>query len=289
MEKTLSASAIKPKKDWNSVRKAKKIVKPQFPSTPPDSLVETHFEQMFSESKVGLSHGFMPKMLNWSVPWADLMMSMFILFAVLFVYQASKRELTLSSGESKTSQSLMKNDDLFDAPMSDRTPPYEIKRLYRMSRQTLKDENLEKIASVDLVEDKAVRIIITGDLLFDTGKADLKPESLETLKKLAGVLRDTPYMISIVGHTDDVPINTERFPSNWELSSTRACVTARFLIEEINVPPSQIRVVGRAEYQPMRSNDSTIGRRANRRVVIFITKEKSLDTYGISNTSSERN
>ena len=102
-----------------------------------------------------------------------------------------------------------------------------------MSQHILKAEDLENIASIDLVKDKTIRIVLTGDVFFDTGKADLKTESLEALKKVAGILRDTPHMIGIVGHTDDVPIHTQRFPTNWELSTTRACVTARFLIEEI--------------------------------------------------------
>jgi len=290
MGNTLSASITKLERDWNSFNKAKDVVKLQGPSTSPESLTDTHFGQLFSESKDGPAHVFMPKRPHWSIPWADLMMSMFILFAVLFVYHASKREYVVNNGESTIDQSFVKkNDGLLEKPVTDRVQPNEITGLYRKSKQTLKAENLEKIASVDLVEDKAVRIILTGDVLFDTGKAELKPESLKTLKKVAGILKDTPYMVNIVGHTDDVPIHTERFPTNWELSSTRACVTARFLIEETNIPPSQVYAVGRAAYQPMRSNDSPKGRRANRRVVIFITKENSPGTYGISPASSERN
>ena len=131
---------------------------------------------------------------------------------------------------------------------------------------------------MDLVKDKAVRIILTGDVLFDSGKADLKPEAVESLRKIAGILRETPYAINVVGHTDDVPISTEEFPSNWELSTMRACVTARFLMDEVAIPPSQVYVSGHAEYQPVRYDTDPESRAANRRVEIIITKERPYGT-----------
>jgi len=216
----------------------------------------------------------MPKTVHWSIPWSDLMMTMFILLAILFVYQASAHDI--KSTEKKTAQSDLVDTakPLFSGEVTSKNESTEIPELYEMSQQTLKADDLKDIASVELIEDKAVRLILTGDVFFDTGKADLKSEAIASLRRVTGMLKETPHAVNVVGHSDNVPINTDRFPSNWELSTARACVTARFLIDEIGVAPSQIYVSGHAAYQPVESNDNPSGRLANRRVEIVISKER---------------
>jgi chemotaxis protein MotB len=86
-------------------------------------------------------------------------------------------------------------------------------------------------------------------------------------------------MVNIVGHTDDLPINTEEFPSNWELSTARASKVARFFMNEMNMPGENFYISGHASYQPVKPNDNEIDRAANRRVEIIITKERP---YGLS-------
>ena len=189
---------------------------------------------------------------QWHIPWADLMMTMFILFAVMYVYASSKGPAVVPG-------------------IKDRVP--SISAVYKLSQSTLKENHLDNLASVELVPNKAVRILLTSDLLFDTGKADLKGDAIEVLKKVATVLRRTPYLVNLVGHTDDMPIHTEYFPSNWELSTARACAVARFLIEEMKIPAKRFRVSGYADYRPLRPNISPENRAVNRRVEITITKE----------------
>ncbi|MBW2096320.1 MAG: flagellar motor protein MotB [Deltaproteobacteria bacterium] len=195
-----------------------------------------------------------PRHLQWQIPWSDLMMTMFILFAVMYVYASSKQTVATPEGK-------------------ERAP--SIASVYELSKSTVQENHLEKLASVELVPDKAVRILLTSDLLFDTGRAALKGGSIEMLKKVATVLRRTPYLVNLVGHTDDIPIHTESFPSNWELSTARACAVARFLIEEMKIPAERCRVSGYAEYRPLRPNVSPENRAVNRRVEITITKETS--------------
>ncbi len=195
-----------------------------------------------------------PRQSHWQVPWSDLMMTMFILFAVMYVYASSRQTGSVpESGNNAQS----------------------IATVYELSKSTVKENHLEKLASVELVPDKAVRILLTSDLLFDTGSADLKDGSIEVLKKVATVLRKTPYLITLAGHTDDIPIHTDSFPSNWELSTARASAVARFLLEEMKLPAERFRVSGYAEYRPLRPNISSANRATNRRVEIMITKETS--------------
>jgi chemotaxis protein MotB len=146
--------------------------------------------------------------------------------------------------------------------------------LYDLSKETLRAGDFDDFAAVDLVPDKAVRIVLTGDLLFDTGQADLKPEAEESLERVAAIIKRTPYMVNVVGHTDDIPINSERFPTNWELSATRASRVARFLIEEMGIAGERFFITGHAYFQPLFPNDSASHRATNRRVEIIITKER---------------
>jgi chemotaxis protein MotB len=177
-------------------------------------------------------------------------------------------------------ETIAKQPDLaMTAPMTfDKTPwgpgGNAIQKIYDLSKATLDVEKLRSFASVNLVQDKAVRIILTGDFLFDIGKAELREEAKASLKKIAGILRKTPYMVNLVGHTDDLPIHTEQFPSNWELSTTRACRVARFLIEDMHIPAKKFFVSGHAFYQPIKANHGAENRAANRRVEIIITKER---------------
>ena len=118
-------------------------------------------------------------------------------------------------------------------------------------------------------------------MFFELGKADLRKEMRNFLKNLSRVINQTPYQVNIIGHTDDYPINTAQFPSNWELSVTRAARAARHLIDEGAVDPKRITVMGRAQYEPVAANKSARERALNRRVDIIITREVSDPAEGV--------
>lgn len=118
-------------------------------------------------------------------------------------------------------------------------------------------------------EPHAVAISLGDRILFDLGKADLKPAARDLLRRLAGPLSGTRHALTIEGHTDNLPIQSAQFPSNWELSSARASAVARFFIED-GFPKERIRVVGLADTRPVASNNTENGRKKNRRVVILV-------------------
>lgn len=150
--------------------------------------------------------------------------------------------------------------------------PSQFQKMYNLSKDNLHSQKLEKFATVDLTADKTVRIILTGDLLFGLGESALSPQSLSALKNITEVIRNTPYMINVVGHTDNVPMSSGKFPSNWELSVARASSVARFLINEMGMNPNQFVVSGYASYRPVKPNTTTTNRSINRRVEIIISK-----------------
>ncbi len=114
-----------------------------------------------------------------------------------------------------------------------------------------------------------VEVEIRTDILFASGEARLSAASAAVLRKLAETLRPFPNPIRVEGHTDNVPIKTREFRSNWELSSARAATVVHLLSEQ-GVAPQRLAVIGLGEYRPARPNDTPEGRNANRRVLLVI-------------------
>ncbi len=110
---------------------------------------------------------------------------------------------------------------------------------------------------------------IADNLLFASAQADLMTEGMLLIRQLIQLLADFEGEISIEGHTDNIPINTARFPSNWELSSARAISVLKFL-EQDGISANRMRAIGYAETRPLQNNDSGPGRAANRRVELIL-------------------
>ncbi|MGD0831567.1 MAG: flagellar motor protein MotB [Terracidiphilus sp.] len=112
---------------------------------------------------------------------------------------------------------------------------------------------------------------------FDSGSATPKPETIPTLHQIAESLGSTPYDLRIEGHTDNIPIHTTEFDSNWELSSARATRIARLFLNMRTVEPGRLAAAGYAEFHPIATNDTVEGRAENRRVDLVILPRSSVD------------
>jgi chemotaxis protein MotB len=116
---------------------------------------------------------------------------------------------------------------------------------------------------------------------FDSGEAKLLPDAKPTITRLAKILEQKDLEVRVEGHTDDVPIHTARFNSNWELSTARATEVVSMLVRDYGFDPRDVSVAGYAEYRPLFPNDTEEGRKANRRIDLVV--------IGISKTSSLQN
>jgi len=110
-------------------------------------------------------------------------------------------------------------------------------------------------------------------LLFDFGKADINPGGLAALNKLAALIRKISYPVRVEGHTDNVPIHTARFPSNWELSIARAVSVVKYFADAGNINPQRLSAVGYGATRPLVPNNSPANRTKNRRVEIVLATE----------------
>lgn len=150
--------------------------------------------------------------------------------------------------------------------------PEVLYELYRSARSAVSSHNLGGIARVDMIPGTMVRLTLATDGLFTTGQAEFSEGARTRMEQLAMALQTAPYMLNVVGHTDNVPMYSERYPSNWELSLARAATVARFFIEEMGMNPNQFVVSGYGAHRPTVANTTTENRRQNRRVEIIITK-----------------
>ena len=117
--------------------------------------------------------------------------------------------------------------------------------------------------------DSWVAVDISTDILFGSGVARLSPAALAALQRLADVLKTFPNAVRVEGHTDDRPINTAAFPSNWELSAARAASVVHLFMDR-GIAAQRLAVVGYGEFRPTTPNTTAAGRNANRRVEVLI-------------------
>jgi len=125
------------------------------------------------------------------------------------------------------------------------------------------------------LDERGLVIRFVEGVLYDSGKADIKEQAKSILDKIVPVLKQSQRQIRIEGHTDNVPIHTREFPSNWELSTARAVNVVRYFIDKHNFSPYMMSAAGYGEYRPVAPNDTDKHRALNRRVDIVILKSVS--------------
>ncbi len=216
---------------------------------------------------------------RWIVPYADFITMLLALFTVMYALsQMSINNLrefsdslenafslppgqTLAQAFSTTEMKVSVNEK--NAVKQEIAEFDSIKRIVTEKLNNLKDVSITR-------ESRGLLIRLSNGVLFDTGSDIIKGESIALLDGIARALKDAPNSVRIEGHTDDVPINTEKFPSNWELSTSRATNIVRYFIEKHNFRPAKLSAIGYGEYMPVAENDSGEGKALNRRVDIVI-------------------
>ncbi|HUB20535.1 MAG TPA: flagellar motor protein MotB [Acidobacteriaceae bacterium] len=230
---------------------------------------------------------------RWLVSYADFITLLFAFFVVL--YAGSRADQRKQAQISHSIQSAFEALGLFpSAPQADSHPladpqaavppvnlvlgddlsasPQVQQDLHRLQAQLSSDLSAEVArhsVALRLGRDGLV-ISLRESGFYDSGSALPHPQAKPTLDRVAALIGATPYDIRIEGHTDNVPIHTTQFASNWELSTARATELARIFILHYRFAPGRLSAAGFAEYHPVASNDTGEGRSQNRRVDIII-------------------
>ncbi|MGZ7446054.1 flagellar motor protein MotB [Paenibacillus sp. TH7-28] len=231
---------------------------------------------------------------SWLLPYSDLMTLMLALFIVLFgmstvdakkfeeMSQAFNSILTGSAGileqTSMTQNENMGQDRQRETSSMSNT---ELMRKEQESLEALKRQLDNYIKENGLTEDldtklnqSQLMITISDKALFASGEAVVKPESSQLAKAISTMLQEFPdYEVIVSGHTDNVPISTYEFPSNWDLSAKRALNFMKILLQNTNLDRKKFSAIGYGEYHPVAGNDTAAGRAQNRRVEVSIIRK----------------
>ena len=164
----------------------------------------------------------------------------------------------------------------------------ELEQAKKELEDRLRSEIDGKQARVDMT-DRGLVVTFVSEVLFDSGKAKLREDSLEKLAKVTGVLNTTvrDLNIGIEGHTDNVPIRHSGWKSNWELSSAGAMSVLHYMIDDQDVEPARLSGTGYGEYKPVADNETVEGRQKNRRVEIVILPNVVKEAAQTSDSDAE--
>lgn len=155
-------------------------------------------------------------------------------------------------------------------------------------RNTIKSE-FSNTKNINVIrEPRGLLIRLNDTVLFDKGSDIIKDKAQNVLDKIAVVLKNEPNSIRIEGHTDNLPIKTDKFPSNWELSTARATNLVKYLVEAHKISPTRLSAAGYGEYMPISGNNTEVGRGENRRVdiVVLSSSSKIFEPVNIKNAQN---
>jgi len=233
---------------------------------------------------------------RWLVSYADFITLLFAFFVVLYAFakadqkkqvqvseaidvafrslgifsDASRRPSNPSPTSSGTDQAVIPmNIVMGEDVLAPARAKEDLEQVRRELEQTLSNQVAQHTVYIQMGRDGLV-ISLREAGFFDSGSASPKPETLATLRQIASSLGHTPFDLRIEGHTDNVPIHTGEFDSNWELSSARATHIARLFLDMKAMPAERISAAGYAEFHPVASNDTADGRAENRRVDLVV-------------------
>lgn len=242
---------------------------------------------------------------RWLVSYADFITLLFAVFVTLYAMsQTDKQKVEqvaasyrsafgLTSGSSSGKPSIMKSTDIMPIPSmrpsiknpeKPKTTPdstakiqatkKEFKEILISIEKFLVTQNASDKVNVEITK-RGLVISLKEAGFFDSGSAVVKPASFAIIAKIAESLLPYSNPISFEGHTDNIPIRSNAFPSNWELSTARATNLAHFFMDRYSFSPQKLSVTGYGEYRPVADNNSDEGRKKNRRVDIVLTGNTS--------------
>ena len=239
-----------------------------------------------------------PNHERWLLTYSDLITLLMIFFVVM--YASSNSDTTkykqlaqsLNSAFTGGGKTIIGNDSaisitdpstkIIDTPTveSKTAEENQMEAIKKNVDKYLKENGLSNSASTK-IDERGLQVSLTSTLLFDSGKANVKPEAIKKLISIGKILNKVDNYVRIEGHTDSTPINNYEFSSNWQLSAIRATNVTELLISQAGIYPKRISAVAYGENRPVATNTTEIGKAKNRTVDIIILSSKFSKTENI--------
>lgn len=223
---------------------------------------------------------------EWLATYGDMMTLLLVFFVLLFSmstvdsqkYKAVVQSLSgslgmLDSGTTVSMEPLINNFPS-DNPTDSPSEYAEFTEMQEELQNLLEENNLKGNIKLELNE-RGLTIRFLDNVLFDSGKADLTPVAKQIIDNISVILLQSNKKIAVEGHTDNVPISTYKYPSNWELSTARAVNVVKYMIDDKQIDPVRLSAAGYADQHPISDNSTAEGRESNRRVDMVILRSES--------------
>lgn len=217
----------------------------------------------------------------WMTTFSDmvtLLLTFFVLIVAMSEVEVKKFKEALSHFPGRTS--VLMHDAVTPAlsqqlVTKEQTQEEKVEQAQRYESllRHIEEQGLEDKVEVNLTE-QGMHIIINDSVMFRSGEATLIEPSKSILQLVSGMVDESVQAVVVEGHTDDRPISTSRFPSNWELSTARASSVVRFLLQQEEALDAERHIaIGYGEHHPLTTNETRAGRSRNRRVEILFSTE----------------
>ena len=226
----------------------------------------------------------------WMTTFGDMMTLLLVFFVLLYSFSSMDVEkfrgfisaLQSQLGILEGGETITENPNIDAGTLGEdyAQAPQNIQQIMRELDNYIENNNLSDRVDVENKR-KGLVISLTGEILYEEGRAEIREQGRDVLAMISDILQDIPNDIMIEGHTDNLPIRTDEFPSNWELSTARAVNVIKFLIEERNFDPARLSAAGYSEYRPAADNNTAQGRAENRRVEVVVLNSQ----YTLNNGS----
>lgn len=213
---------------------------------------------------------------SWLATYADTITLLLTFFILLYSMSSvdSQKLKELSEAMQNSLQGTVEVSELENiTDLKVQTGNTDYENLVEKLNNVIDSNNLTNVVKIR-EEDRGVVLQLDETILFDPGKADIKGNSNDVLDAITTIINDTDNDVLVEGSTDDIPMNTEKYGSNWELSTARAVSVVRYFVEDENIDPTRFSVKGYGEYKPLVENTTDENRAINRRVDILIVEQK---------------
>ncbi|MBG90925.1 MAG: hypothetical protein CL521_03805 [Actinobacteria bacterium] len=201
--------------------------------------------------------------------FGDLITFVMMLFILLFVLSYNEQK----NADFVTQMQIKFGEKLEEKQQSMTTDALLVSKI----EHYIEKEKLQDQTEV-VVDEHRVKLIISPPVLFRSGRAEMRPEGYEIISAIGKVFEEVLNPLVVEGHTDDVPIHTAQYASNWELSFHRAYTVVKFLVQKFKFMPTRLSCIGYGEYRPIFPNDTLENRKKNRRIEMNVIRVSDVDS-----------
>jgi chemotaxis protein MotB len=230
-------------------------------------------------------------MMRWLLTYADMITLLLALFIILFAISTISR-VKLQRLASEISGGFNSTDSTNNPPnggttgsRNGLTKDANMAAVKSQLERYVERQHLQSKVQVSMSQAGLVITLLSDRTYYDSGSADLRPETMRLIDEVAGQIRHVRNDLRVEGNTDDIPIATANYPTNWELSAARATGVTRYLVEHDKIAPTRLSFAGYGQFRPKFPNDTDAHRQQNRRVDIVILNGS--DTPQPPNASEE--